>query len=388
MAIPFYNIPVQPFACYRKYIFYTVFPGKKYVMQQPSSYPPHIAAIATAAPETVVTQKHALQLIELYYAKDLKPRSLELIRQFLAHESILTRRIAVDSPDDLPMLRSESPDHRIERFTRFAIDLGAQAAMKALDRAGVNISQVAAIIVNTCTGYICPGLSTYLIERLGLGPSTESYDLVGAGCGGALPNIHLGESLLLRHPGRAVLSIAVEICSATYQMADDPSLLISNAIFGDGAAAAVLRDQGQGPCIIGRAARFATDFRDEVRFVYKNGALHNRLSIQLPKIMRDLAPCFIREFLAGQGIAVTDVDHWALHPGGERILSGIAEELALGETACAVSRSILRDFGNMSSPTVLFALEKILDRGVTAGDRICAVAYGAGLSLHALLLRA
>jgi predicted naringenin-chalcone synthase len=348
----------------------------------------HLASIASAAPQTILTQQHAIDLINEYYAVDLRPRSLELIRQFLAHESIKTRHIAVDSPRDLPLLKSEAPDRRIERFTRYAVDLAEESAQKALASVGITVQEVAAIIVNTCTGYICPGLSTYLIERMGFCSGVEAYDLVGAGCGGALPNIQMGEAILARHPGKAVLCIAVEICSATYQMADDPSLLISNAIFGDGAAAAVLWDRPTGLAITGRAARFEPRLRDEVRFVHKNGALHNKLSIQLPKIMREIAPAFIRDFLGTNGMTVADIDHWALHPGGEKILSGLAEELGLGSDACAVSRSILNDYGNMSSPTVLFALEKILEQGVSHGNVICAVAYGAGLSLHALLLRA
>jgi predicted naringenin-chalcone synthase len=349
--------------------------------------PIRIAAIASSAPATVVSQARALELIEKFYASDLKPRSLELLRQFLSHESIKTRHIAVDAPDDVPLLKNENPDRRIERFTRFAVDLGGQAAAKALAKVSLTNSDVAAIIVNTCTGYICPGLSTYLIERMGLSQNTEAYDLVGAGCGGALPNIQMAEAIMARHPGRAVLSVAVEICSATYQMADDPSLLISNALFGDGAAAAVLWDRTIGLSIVGRAARFEPRFRDDVRFVYRNGALHNRLALQLPRTMRALAPDFIRTFLDDHGCTVQTINHWALHPGGDRILSGIAEELGLTEEQCAVSRAVLRDYGNMSSPSVLFALEQIMVSGMVPGALCCAVAYGAGLSLHALLLR-
>jgi predicted naringenin-chalcone synthase len=361
---------------------------KKSCVNDKKDFSIRVASVASAVPSTVLTQRHAIDLIDEYYAHDLRPRSLELIKQFLAHESIRTRHIAVDSPADLPLLKAEGPDHRIERFTRYAVDLGEQAARKALARAEVAVHEIAAIIVNTCTGYICPGLSTYLIERLGLAPSTEAYDLVGAGCGGALPNIQMGEALASRHGGKAILCIAVEICSATYQMADDPSLLISNALFGDGAAAAVIGDRPAGLALAGRAARFEPRFRNDVRFEYKNGALHNRLSLQLPKIMREIAPLFIREFLASNGLSVKNVDHWALHPGGDRILSGLAEELGLTTDASAASRAVLRDYGNMSSPTVLFALEKIIDAGVAPGNTICAVAYGAGLSLHALLLRA
>ena len=170
-------------------------------------------------------------------------------------------------------------------------------------------------------------------------------------------------------------------------MADDPSLLISNAIFGDGAAAAVLWDRGEGLGIVGRASRFEPRFRDEVRFVYRNGALHNRLALQLPRTMRELAPPFVRSFLDRQGYTVENINRWALHPGGDRILSAIAEELGLTDAQCAVSRAVLRDYGNMSSPSVLFALERTMANGMAPGDLCCVVAYGAGLSLHALLLQ-
>jgi len=112
----------------------------------------HLASVASASPPTILTQQHAIDLINEYYAVDLRPRSLELIRQFLAHESIQTRHIAVDSPHDLPLLKSEAPDHRIERFTRYGVDLAARAAQTALARAGIAVREVAAIIVEPMQG--------------------------------------------------------------------------------------------------------------------------------------------------------------------------------------------------------------------------------------------
>jgi alkylresorcinol/alkylpyrone synthase len=346
-----------------------------------------LASCASAAPDFVLTQETAIEFANQHYSSVLRRRSIELLRQFLAHPAIATRHIAVDGIADLICLKNEDPDRRIARFTGAALDLAEKAARAALGRCGASTGEVAGIIVNTCTGYICPGLSTYLIERLGLTPSTEAYDLVGSGCGGALPNLRMGADIAARAGGRPVLCISVEICSATFQMADDISLLLSNAIFGDGAAAAVVWDRPQGLSVVGNAASFAPQYRDEVRFVHKNGALHNSLSLQLPGIMREVAPPFIRSLLAAHGLDAEHVQHWALHPGGEKILDGIVEEMGLAASAASVSREVLRDFGNMSSPTVLFALEKLMERGIAPGEYCCAVAYGAGLSLHGLLLR-
>ena len=173
-------------------------------------HPARIASIASAAPDIVISQSRALELIEKYYTAGpagLKPRSLELLRQFLRHESIMTRHIAVDTPDDVPLLKDESPDRRIERFTRFAVDLGEQAGTKALSKVSLTNKDVGAIIVNTCTGYICPGLSTYLIERLGLSSSVEAYDLVGAGCGGASSRMNAAKPVTSLMPGNSELAV-------------------------------------------------------------------------------------------------------------------------------------------------------------------------------------
>ena len=165
------------------------------MIQRPAS-PIHIASIASAVPAVAVSQSRALELIEQHYAAELKPRSLELLRQFLAHDSIKTRHIAVDRPEDVPLLKDEPPDQRIERFTRFAVSLGEEAAAAALAKVSIDKNDVAAIIVNTCTGYICPGLSTYLIRAAGpFAGCSEVYDLVRAGCGGrAARHIQMAEA--------------------------------------------------------------------------------------------------------------------------------------------------------------------------------------------------
>lgn len=354
-------------------------------MKQSPEVPVRIAAVATATPPLVIDQQLAAELIEEHYGKTLKPRSLEIMRKVMSHPSIRTRHIAVDGISDVTRLKDEDPDERMERFTRWSRDLSVKAAQQALSRAGVSPQEITGLVVNTCTGYICPGIATYLIEPLGLSPDVKLYDLVGAGCGGALPGLQIAQGHC-EGCGGVALSIAVEICSATYQMGDDMSLIISNAIFGDGAAATVVSNRHGGPVMAASASRFAPAHRNDVRYVYRHGQLHNALSPSLPKIVGEQAPSFLAALLGTHGLTVADIDHWAIHAGGEKILSEVQRGLGLTDAHLAISRSVLERYGNMSSPTVLFELERILDKGIGPKQHCCVIGFGAGLSLYGLLL--
>jgi predicted naringenin-chalcone synthase len=346
-----------------------------------------IAAVGTATPPCVVTQEQALALSRAHYGTVLRERSLVLLEQFLSHPSIQTRYVAVDAIEDVPLLKTESADERVSRFTRWSVRCAAQAARRAMESAGVAPADVSSLVVNTCTGYICPGISTYLIAELGLSADVRAFDLVGPGCGGALPNLQMGDSLVRRHGG-ACLCVSVEICTATFQMGDDASLLVSNAIFGDGAAAAVVWDRPRGLGIVDIMGEYAPECRDDVRYVHKNGALHNRLSARLPRLITARVPPLIDRLLDAAGLSRADVAHWAIHPGGDKILSGMIRELGLTPRQQEASVGVLRDFGNMSSPTVLFVLERLVKDGVDKGQCCLLAAYGAGLSMHACLLKA
>jgi predicted naringenin-chalcone synthase len=210
--------------------------------------------------------------------------------------------------------------------------------------------------------------------------------MVGSGCGGAIPNLQAADALRRTAEG-AVASVSVEICSATFQMDNDLSLILSNALFGDGAAAAVLSGRPGGWELVSSAARYAPEQRDTIRFVHKQGLLMNQLSLKLPDLVRTAAAEVVADVLASQGLAVKDIGHWALHTGGEKIINAVRDEIGIPEEKVAATRHVLAEYGNMSSPTVWFVLDEIGRNGVEAGDWCVMVAYGAGLSAHAYLLR-
>ncbi|MBI5739082.1 MAG: type III polyketide synthase [Nitrospirae bacterium] len=318
------------------------------------------------------------------YSDKLKPRSLSLLRKLFAHPGITKRYFAFD---DVDSFFNEDPDSRISRFNKWSVALSEQAILKALSNAGLTTDSVSGLVVNTCTGYICPGISTYLIEKLGLRRDTKVYDLVGGGCGGAIPNLEVAGALAGNSSEGAVVSVSVEICSATFQMGDELSLLVSNALFGDGAAAAVLRNRPEGFELIESSGCYVPEDRDAIRYVHKNGQLHNQLSTNLDDLVRKAASRVVSRLLEPRSLKVHDVKHWALHTGGEKIINSIRDEIGLTEPQLYSTRRVLAEYGNMSSPTVWFVLNELMKQGIESGEWCMMVAFGAGLSAHAYLLR-
>lgn len=343
----------------------------------------HIGSVAVSVPPFTANQSEADDFFTKHYSARISPRMLSLMHKVFAHPAILRRRFAIDSPE---CLVDEDPDLRIGRFTRWSIELSAQAALKALEKIDVPAGRITCLVVNTCTGYICPGISTYLIERLGLPSRIKAYDLVGSGCGGAIPNLQIAASQI-HGEDDIVLSVSVEICSATFQMGDDLGLILSNAIFGDGAAAAVLWKRPEGIEVGSFSSRYVPGLRDHIRYVHKKGALHNKITTQLPQLVKKEAAAVVGDLLAPLNLKTGEIRHWALHTGGDKIISEVKKELGLSEDQLRATRAVLSEYGNMSSPTVWFVLRELLDQGMEKGEWCMMLAYGAGLSAHACLLR-
>ena len=344
----------------------------------------YIASIASAIPPYNADQTVIAELLRNHFADRLTPRSHGLIRAIFSHPGIRKRHFALDDP---AAVIGESPDQRIARFTEKSVELAGRAVSGALEQTGVGVREVSGLVVNTCTGYICPGISSYLMERLGLARDIRIYDMVGSGCGGAIPNLQVAELMLKGGGGGVVVSVSVEICSAAFQMDNDLSLILSNALFADGAAAAVLWRKPAGFELVASASRYVPEKREEIRFVYKQGQLHNQISLKLPGMVKEAAAEVVTDLLSAHNLKTADISHWALHTGGEKIINAVRDRIGIAEERLGATRRILAEYGNMSSPTVWFVLDEILREGVDAGDWCVMLAYGAGLSAHAFLLR-
>ena len=201
-----------------------------------------IIGLGTFVPPQRYTQREAWKALQNWPGfPQLRPRSQAILKKVLTGDNgIETRHLALET---LAEVFDLTPDVLQARFTKHAPALAAEAARRALKNADCPPEEIDAVLISTCTGYLCPGLTSYVSELLGLRPNVFALDLVGQGCGAALPNLRAGEAILT--PGRAkkVLSICVEVCSAAFFIEDDAGVLISVCLFGDGAGAAVLANK-------------------------------------------------------------------------------------------------------------------------------------------------
>jgi predicted naringenin-chalcone synthase len=343
----------------------------------------YIGAVSAVPAPNEISQSEADAFLTRHFQDALTERNISVMHRIFSNPSIAGRSFALDDPD---CLINEAPDDKIARFTYWATELSSRAGFKALEQSGLTAEDVSSIVVNTCTGYICPGLSSYLIEKMGLPRRVRAYDLVGNGCGGAIPNLQIAGSSL-DGDGKVALSISVEICSATFQMGNDLGLILSNALFGDGAAAAVIWDRPEGFELIASSSRYSTEHRDHIRYVHKNGQLYNQITTQLPGIVKNSVREAVTDLLESRSMTFSDIKHWALHTGGEKIINQVGSELGLSEQQLLPTRSVLKRLGNMSSPTVWFVMREIMDAGIDENEWVMMVAFGAGLSAHAFLLK-
>lgn len=314
----------------------------------------------------------------------------ELLEQIMVeNRSIAFRHMAMDSLDECVLHNTQ--DELIARYRKHAVPTAVAAAHTALGQAGLAPKDIDAVVVNTCTGYLCPGLTSYVAEALGLRKNVRPFELQGMGCGGAIPCLETGYHYLHSYPDRNVLTLSVEMCTATIVFNDDPAILVSNAIFGDGAAATILTNR---PVEGGlRVTHFASglfpEYRPYLQYVTENSKLRNVLSTRVPTLGAKCARQVIEQLLQEAELDRCDVARWAVHPGGEKVVDAFQRALKLGDDAVVASRGILHDYGNMSSASVLFVLERLLGTSRPApGERIVMVSFGAGFSAFAALLEA
>ena len=347
-----------------------------------------ITGLGTALPPGRFTQVECWRAMERWdRVQQLTPRSRALLKKVLLSDNgIVARHFALDSMEEAFTL---TPDATHARFARHAPRLAAEAGERALRSAGLAATEMDAVIVSTCTGYLCPGLTSYVSERLGLRGDVLALDLVGQGCGAALPNLRTGAALIASGDHRHVLSICVEVCSSAAYLDDDPGVLISACLFGDGAGAAVLSGE---PSLSRRRVEWKLAGslldpanRDLLRFEQRGGMLRNILTPPVPRLAAKHAETVFRDVASRAGVKRKEIANWIFHAGGRDVLLALRRQFDLGEADIAWSASVLRDAGNISSPFVFHVLERALNHAAPGGWWWMS-SFGAGFSCHGALL--
>lgn len=341
-----------------------------------------VLSLATSNPPLYVTQEQAFECYDSCF--DLEPDERELYRRILLKGPIHGRYVAMDETREV---LDTDQDQLIERFERFGRKMAAEAGRQALADAHVPPHEIRTVVTNTCTGYLCPAMSSYLVEDLALADSVRVFDLMGMGCGGALPNWDCAANSLVA--GGPALSVAFEVCTATLFMGPAPDLVVSNCIFGDGAAAAVLDRESSSYLL--RVLDFESGIfprhREALRYRWQDGRLRNVLSPRVPIIGARTVHDVATRLLERNAVRKDQVAHWAVHTGGTVVLDRVAEVFELEKAALQASYDVFREYGNMSSPSVLFALRRILDKAdPQPGDLGVLLSFGAGFTAFAALV--
>ncbi len=347
---------------------------------------PAILSLGTAVPSNRYSQEEIYAMACTYSETYRNPR----VRHLFMNSDIDHRHLYLKR-DDLKGL--ETSDELHERFRRGAIDIGTAAITTCLANGGCDVSGIDFIVVATCTGYLCPGLSPIFVKELGFRNDVQRADLVGMGCAGAMPALQRASDFVRSHPAKKALVLTVEICSACYYFDDSLETVVGNAICADGAAAVIvgMTDESPAPRIAGFATRLEPALLESVGFEQHEGRLRIILSKDIRDLAGELAQGLVDALLRENRIQQDDISHWVIHSGGRKVIDTIQRALTLTDTQVRHSRHVLRQFGNMSSPTVLFVLQEALrntngNGPPKLGDLGVMLALGPGLAVEAALL--
>jgi alkylresorcinol/alkylpyrone synthase len=343
-----------------------------------------ILSLATAVPPNVIDQAETAARAHAVF-----PQFSRLDGLF-ANTGIETR-YACETTDWY--LSPKGWEERTDAFRRHALDLLEEVAVRAIADAGLTIGEIDALVVNTTTGLAVPGLDALLIDRMGFRPDVERLPIFGFGCGGGIGGLARAARLARAAPADNVLFLTVELCSLCLRV-NDPSIemFISVALFGDGAAGAVLNAGVAGSKTAGSAVARVTasgeHFWSGTERIMGWDVLGDGfgvvLSPELPNLVKARFGAAVDAFLEREGFSREDFDGFLLHPGGRKVIETAGEVLGLSEHDLHYSWQVLRDFGNMSSATVLFVLAEALRSGESG--RQLMTAFGPGFSAYFMVV--
>jgi alkylresorcinol/alkylpyrone synthase len=316
-------------------------------------------------------------------------------RVFAARGAELERFLPVFDHAGIEMRHScLSPEQYLERqgwkarnqtYVQPALELICAASETALARAGLVASDVGAVVTVSTTGLATPSLDALLIERLGMRCDTIRLPIFGLGCAGGVLGMARAAAIARAMPDRPVLFAVVELCALTFRPVDTSnSNIVAAALFGDGAAAGVLAMAGAGPVIAGSGEHTWPASLDVMGWRIEDDGFGVLFSRDIPALVRDRYRGALVGFLDSRGLRLDDIDGFAMHPGGVKVLQALAEALGLSPVALRDSREVLRSHGNMSAAPALFVLERMLAQG--RSGCILASALGPGFTAGFLLL--
>jgi alkylresorcinol/alkylpyrone synthase len=345
-----------------------------------------LMALQTGVPDYCYTQE---QITE-FYVQLLGDRGKlrERAIRHIMHQSGVEFRYSVVEPTFYAT--NKSTQQRNDVYMEEAVTLGTRVIRSGLENAAINASQIDTLIVVSCTGISIPGLDLLLAGQLKMRPDLSRTCVLGMGCYGAFPGIRRAMESVAQQPNRLALVLALELCTLHLQFEDAVEMVVSTSLFADGAAMLLVGNTAMPGKLRLIDAETYCDYQTLVHmsFTLTDHGFRMYLSSYVPDVLAAKVGAFVQRLLARNHLRREDVRFWAIHPGSKRIIEYIQEQLALSDAQVQPSLDILRTYGNISSATVLFVLDQIMQMGSPQpGDYGVLLAFGPGLTMESLLVQ-
>jgi alkylresorcinol/alkylpyrone synthase len=325
---------------------------------------PRLLAVATAVPPYPLDQNDVIERVKLLFGRS--PDLDRLLPVFL--NTGIHRRyscVPIEWYD-----RAHGWPERNRIYLDSALDLLEAATQQVLCRTGRHKDDIDSIVVVSTTGIATPSLDALLIERMGLRSTVQRLPIFGLGCAGGVLGLARAAGQATVAPGKTVLFLVVELCALSFRRDDwSKSNIVATALFGDGAAAALLSTEAEGPAMVAAGEYTWPGSLDVMGWDVADDGLRAIFSRDIPKLVTTQLQDAASEFLARHGLAIDDIDRFICHPGGAKVITALEHAFGLTQGALVEARAVLRDYGNMSATTVMFVLERILAKARASGAR-------------------
>jgi alkylresorcinol/alkylpyrone synthase len=351
---------------------------------------PKVISIATEEPSTRVGQEEVKEFARTIFSQ--RSNDLERLLNVFSNTSIQSRHFTEDKSW---YGKEHGFAERNELYIKSAVQLSQESSLRCLDNAGLKPADIHHVIFVSSTGLSTPSIDARLFNKMKLNPHVKRTPIWGLGCAGGAAGLSRALEYTTAMPGHAVLLIAIELCGLTFQKDDySKNNLVGTSLFSDGVAAVVVvgdkhrASEHDGISLLNSLSTIFDNSLDVMGWDVKDSGLKVIFSKDIPTIVHNCVGQNVQELASKNGISISDIKHFAIHPGGPKVMDAYEEALKLQGDALRFSRKVLRDHGNMSSPTVLYVLKEFMDsREYGAGEYGLISALGPGFSSELVLFQ-